>query len=712
MPTTNLPDITSSTQIVTTTTSSPRIPSWLHQAVLLANAWFSLGLADQIASTLRVPRGRAGSFCDLDFVLCLVLWSSCGGLSLRTFFADIKPYAAALAGLWGRDLLPAASTLSRYLASVRDEDLASVRAILQANLHRARLSHAACGLFDRCDARYIVFDFDGTVEPARLRAVPQDSERPPANRRVTRACAPGFSGRKRADTQFHRNVLQNAHTGQWLGCWSGAGNGALWSDLELAAKAAVEYVQALNVEPNTAVMRLDGQHGYARGAWICTAAGARFVTRVADRQLWNKDSIFKKIQEVQAETLIQADNGLIRTVYDAGWWPWKAKGTPQHQANVRIILTSTPHKGDKKKPSVGRIRQGLVWEMFATTCKEDGWSAVDVLTVYFGRGGFESTLHQEDLELVTKKWCHYQAPGQILGVLIKNITWNLQIAGGWQIEGARIRECLWSPAQNHCTGEPTQTHQLSAPTPIPEPIPEPSPEPSPEGAAQKNGTDTFGPWRAANARGRAAGKIAAHAFEYDPLKDTVVCPRGIHLKRKGIKKSPHGTERHLWMAPKKECRVCPFAGQCLGKKRTENSAGRSVSFVRKRTSGQTPRAETAKKITPQPKETPVTATAPIEHPRLQQGIHAMRWRDVGAKKCRAVLIERTARQEIKIEQLPTASKQEDRQHVMDRDMRARRRQTWSVRLAKNALNPAKSRWRIVLFGIPDFIPLLYLSSNR
>ena len=33
MPTTNLPDITSSTQIVTTTTSSPHIPSCLHQAV-------------------------------------------------------------------------------------------------------------------------------------------------------------------------------------------------------------------------------------------------------------------------------------------------------------------------------------------------------------------------------------------------------------------------------------------------------------------------------------------------------------------------------------------------------------------------------------------------------------------------------------------------------------------------------------------------------
>ena len=79
MPETNLPHITPSTQIVTTTTSHPRIPPWLHQAVLLANAWFSLGLVDQVGAALRVPRGRAGTFCDIDFVLCLVLWSCCQG---------------------------------------------------------------------------------------------------------------------------------------------------------------------------------------------------------------------------------------------------------------------------------------------------------------------------------------------------------------------------------------------------------------------------------------------------------------------------------------------------------------------------------------------------------------------------------------------------------------------------------------------------------
>lgn len=92
--------------------------------------------------------------------------------------------------------------------------------------------------------------------------------------------------------------------------------------------------------------------------------------------------------QAPAQTFVQVDNGLTRTVYDLGWRLWQFKTDPQVQAQIRLVLTSKPRGREEGKLRIGRLRAGLVWELFATTCPEQGFSAVDVVSFYFGRGAF------------------------------------------------------------------------------------------------------------------------------------------------------------------------------------------------------------------------------------------------------------------------------------------------------------------------------------
>ena len=116
--------------------------------------------------------------------------------------------------LFGRASLPAASTLSRFLAALPAEPVEALRSLFLGGLLARRLSteEQSAGLWDRQGNRWLVFDVDGTREAARQRALPKSPDRPAPQRRMRPLCAPGYSGRKRGEVVRTRTTVLQMHT--------------------------------------------------------------------------------------------------------------------------------------------------------------------------------------------------------------------------------------------------------------------------------------------------------------------------------------------------------------------------------------------------------------------------------------------------------------------------------------------------------------------
>jgi len=113
------------------------------------------------------------------------------------FYEQIEPWANTFMALFGRDSLPARSTLSRFLAALDQAAVESLRTLFLQDLLARPLvkeEHPG-GLWDRQGTHFLVFDVDGRRVAARQRALPKTADRPAPQRRLRPLCAPGYTGR-------------------------------------------------------------------------------------------------------------------------------------------------------------------------------------------------------------------------------------------------------------------------------------------------------------------------------------------------------------------------------------------------------------------------------------------------------------------------------------------------------------------------------------
>ncbi len=190
--------------------------------------------------------------------------------------------------LFGRDRLPARSTLSRFLAALTAEPVEALRTLFLSDLLARPLvkEEQAGGLWDRAGSHYLVFDVDGTREAARQRALPCTPELPPAQRRLRPLCAPGYTGRKRGEVVRTRTTILQAHSHQWLGSFGNAGNGQYREELRRAVAAIQRYAKAHAQPVEQVLVRLDGQYG--TGATLAELAGLAYMMRGKDYQLLDR----------------------------------------------------------------------------------------------------------------------------------------------------------------------------------------------------------------------------------------------------------------------------------------------------------------------------------------------------------------------------------------------------------------------------------------
>jgi len=117
------------------------------------------------------------------------------------------------------------------------------------------------GLWDRLGQHWQVVDIDGTKQAARQRALPQTKELPASHRRFDRVRAKGYFGRKRGQVGRTRTTVLQPYTHQWLGTFSGPGNGNYREELRQALQAITAYAAAFALPLCQVIVRVDGLYG-------------------------------------------------------------------------------------------------------------------------------------------------------------------------------------------------------------------------------------------------------------------------------------------------------------------------------------------------------------------------------------------------------------------------------------------------------------------
>jgi hypothetical protein len=189
-------------------------PSWFGEVVLLAEYLRKHGLLTKISERIRFGRRRFGHYEMIDFLAVLFGYAISGERTLEAFYQRLQPFAVPFMALFGRDQLPARSTLSRFLAALTETPVETLRTLFLDDLLNRPLSpdKQTGGLVDRAGKAWVVFDIDGTREAARQRALPQTDELPPPSRRLDEVFAPGYTGRKRGQVARTRTVISQAHS--------------------------------------------------------------------------------------------------------------------------------------------------------------------------------------------------------------------------------------------------------------------------------------------------------------------------------------------------------------------------------------------------------------------------------------------------------------------------------------------------------------------
>jgi hypothetical protein len=514
-----------SVSIQTSTEAQAATPSWLGEVALVATHLQKQGILNKISERVRFARRRFGRYDVLDFLAVLFGYAVSGERTLEAFYEAAHPFAAPFMALFGRANLPAASTLSRFLAALPAEPVEALRTLFLEDLLARRLSteEYTTGLWDRQGNRWLVFDVDGTREAARQRALPQTSDRPAPERRLRPLCAPGYTGRKRGEIVRSRTTVLQAHTHQFLGTFGNPGNGEYRAELRRTVTAIQSYRETHHHPEERVLLRLDGQYG--TGAVLADLSGLPFVMRGRDYQLLKRAEVQARLKLPPDQHLAHPESGMERALYDCPDLPLGPEGM-----QCRLIVAT--HPASDKKSRIGVTRSGMVYELFVTKLPQSAFTAADVVALSLHRGAFENALADEDLKQEPDRWVSHTAPGQETWQIISQWTWNLRLELGHKLAPEPVRTTEFAPALS-LQNEPT-----------------PPASPPASGYAPP-----------ATAMSWKAGRFTGTDFPLQP-DGTLRCPAGSALLPHEHRREADGSLRVVYGASIRSCRPCPLRAQC------------------------------------------------------------------------------------------------------------------------------------------------------
>ncbi len=656
----------------------PSIPPWFAELILLVRHFTQRGILDAIAQQVHLGRGRAGTYDVIDFVAILLGYALSGEPTLEAFFERLSPFADPFMALFGRDQLPHRSTLSRCLADVDGACLDALRQQFDHDLCAHGVAGELLGgLVDHQGHRLLVFDVDATRQAARQRALVTAPEFPQPRRRLAKVCAPGYLGRKRGEVVRTRTTVSQAHTQQWLGTFSGAGNGDYGAELDAACRVIVTYLQAKGLSPAQALLRLDGLYGNASPLARVQRAGLGFVTRGRDYHLLDHPKVRARLEQPCDVSVQHPETQVRRDLFDVGYITDWLEPVPDLALTCRVIVARQAAPARAEEVTTGKLIGPFVYELFLTTAPAQCLRVDEIVEVYYQRGGFEQVLSDEDVEQDPDRWCSGTPQGQEFWQILSQWVWNTRLELGRVEQEAELRRTRWSDAETASPSGPA--------------VPTEAVQHDEVGADVQ--LETYGPLEVARDWARASGRFTGQAFEV--LEDgTLRCPAEKILRPQERRKEADGTLRLVYRARKEDCRTCAVAHDCLGRQ-ASGEHPRRVSAVRRRVV-QAGGTKAALLHEASPREEGLSEHAEVI------------WCDLPGYRLRHDYVAGLRRQRVIVVNLRPErcdAVRTEGPRLWTRAERAHRRLSWAARLARNRCPASPARFKVTVFGV---VPALAL----
>src|SRR6266536_988193 len=294
--------------------------------------------------------------------------------------------------LFGRNALPCHSTLSRFLAALDQPGVEALRLLFQEDLvARSTFGSPPGGVWDRLGKHWFLVDIDGTKQAARQRALPQTKDLPAPHRRFDRVCAKGYFGRKRGQVGRTRTTVLQPYTHEWIGTFSGPGNGDYREELRQALQAITAYAAAFALPLSQMIVRADGLYGNKDPVNEILSCQGGVIGRSKECTWLDLPQVQTRLQSPPDAQVTHPESGTVRDLYDC-------LAVPLTPAGPVVRLLVAPHPAVHHKPAIGVVRKETVYELFYTALPPHAFTASDVLQVYLHRGSFETVLSDEDQE--------------------------------------------------------------------------------------------------------------------------------------------------------------------------------------------------------------------------------------------------------------------------------------------------------------------------
>ena len=636
--------------------SVPTLPCWFGEVAVIAHCFTNSGVLQTIEQRVRFARPRFGTYDVIDFFAVLIGYSVSGEATLEAFYERLLPFAPSFMALFGRQTLPHRSTLSRFLAALDQPTVEALRTAFEEDLvHRTAQTFPPGGLWDRQGQAWHVVDVDGTKRAARQRALPALEELPAPHRRFDRVCAPAYLGRKRGEVARTRTTVLQAHTHQWLGTFSGPGNGDYRAELTRACQTISSYAGWLCVPLSHVLVRLDGLYGNGAVLTDVLSSGMGLLVRGKDYGLLDIPAVVARLNQAPDDCTTHAESGARRALFD-----FPEVTLPTSEARVRLIVATHPSPSTAKPP-VGVLRDGMVYELFLTTLPSTAFTCADVLDLYQHRGSFETVLWDEDVEQDADRWCSRTPWGQEWWQIVSQWIWNLRLDLGQQLSPTPLRLTTFAPA-------------IEATLP-PVAVLEPA---EPSASNQSGEPVVYGPPHWA----RRSWTKGFAGTDFVPQPDgTLLCPAGHPLRIHERRPERHGSLRLVYGASLLHCRPCVLRAACL--ESVTSSKPRQISAVL------------------WPLAPPPLAPSPVIPPPFPSSRLPLLWGDWPRCRLRRQWIQLVRTQTVSLG--PLAAHDPDvltHEVVYTRRQRAHYRLSWQQRLARNARSPLASPLAVTLYGFP------------
>ena len=683
-------------ELTTNIESNPVIPNWLSEALLLGRYWVETGLLDRLQQQVRVNRGRMGNYEVCDFVLLLLAYAVSGEKTLKDFFAALKPVKAVLMASWQRNKTPVASSLSRFLEDIDNSSLETLRTLFEKDLwERGFKEDDKGGLIDRTGQKYYLFDVDGTKQAARQRSLTSKEEYPRGQRRSRKACKKGYGARKRGEGIRTRSAITQAHTSEWLGTFGSPGNGSPLADLKRACLIIQQYLQQHKLPGNRAIVRLDGYYGVSKFVNEMQQHQLGYLLRSRDYGLLEHQSIQTRLEATDGIYWSHPECHQSPEVFDLGFVEdsWAGYTEP-----VRVIVVRTPNNPERKR-NVGKKKGDFIYELFITSHLPTGLSGCDILSLYYGRGGFEKQLGDEDVEQDSDRWCSWHPQGQEFWQILSQWVWNWRLWVGNAHQPQALRHTIWSPA------EPQNLTAPDNPTSTDEPLQlssnsSPKPDSNPEASK-------YGPMQVAQGWAKSLNKFSGDDFTIINEK-ALICPASQKMYRRETRYNRYGDKLILFSTNPRLCQECSLKSKCLADG-SKGNAGRRITVICKNLSHL--EEKSSETLSPQS----LATTPPMEHnpsTATNQPTKPVLWLDFPTTRLRRDLTYLLRQQQLVIEPMSEIGKKPSLlPNFITRDQRAHRRLSWTQRWERNSIIETQARWQVTLFGISSAV-LDWLTSLK